>query len=273
MKKIFILIIAFSLGFSFNSNAQNEDEIKAKLITASGEEMYLKDFMLTIKPGEESISSVVLSKRTTYGWYVFINKDLEIALLDDNENVLLNPKLFDNEIASLTLRCNKTGIYHLHIKNISQKTITTGVLLTFAGKFEPKNLEAIAPKVQTSDTIVTTKSESTDTKEIPDEVFFVVEKMPKFNGKASAEFIKYLNSKIEYPQEAINKRIQGRVFVQFTINKSGYIEDAKVVRGVHPSLDQEALRIVYSSPRWEPGKQKGDPVNVIFAFPIIFKLK
>jgi periplasmic protein TonB len=97
--------------------------------------------------------------------------------------------------------------------------------------------------------------------------------MPQFNGgEASVEFSKYIYGQLKYPAEAVENRVSGRVIIQFVVNSKGYIERAEIIQGVHPSLDQEALRVINSSPRWEPGIQSGRYVNVIFTFPIKFLL-
>lgn len=101
----------------------------------------------------------------------------------------------------------------------------------------------------------------------------VAQIMPKFNGgKPSVEFLKYISGKLKYPTEAVENRVSGKVYVKFVVNSQGYIERAEVIKGVHPVLDQEALRVINSSPRWEPGFQQGHYVNVIFTFPINFVL-
>jgi protein TonB len=101
---------------------------------------------------------------------------------------------------------------------------------------------------------------------------FIVEEMPSFQGKGVNRFREYISRNLVYPQEAVKKNISGRVIVQFIINSKGEIENVVVVRGVDPMLDQEAVRVVSSSPKWEPGKQRGKPVNVLFTFPISFRL-
>lgn len=98
--------------------------------------------------------------------------------------------------------------------------------------------------------------------------------MPTFNGgEPSVEFYKYIMGQLEYPAEAVENRVSGRVIVKFVVNSKGYIERAEILQGVHPELDREALRVVNSSPRWEPGFQSGRYVNVIFTFPIRFVLQ
>ena len=109
--------------------------------------------------------------------------------------------------------------------------------------------------------------------ECEEEVFFIVEDMPKFNGKDRDEFRKFIGENLRYPQIAADNGITGIVYLQFTINKNGQVTDVEVVRGVDPALDKEAIRVITSSPRWSPGKQRGKPVNVRFTFPIHFILR
>ena len=104
-------------------------------------------------------------------------------------------------------------------------------------------------------------------------VFFVVEDMPRFNGGDADLFRNYVANNLQYPQIALENGISGKVIVQFTVDTHGDVVDAVVFRGVDPALDKEALRVVRSSPKWTPGKQRGKPVNVRFTYPIIFVLQ
>ncbi|MFP4365781.1 MAG: energy transducer TonB [Bacteroidales bacterium] len=105
------------------------------------------------------------------------------------------------------------------------------------------------------------------------EIFFIVEDMPDFQGGGQDAFRTYIAENLRYPQIAAENGIQGRVFVQFVVNEDGTVSDATVVRGVDPSLDREAVRVVMSSPKWTPGQQRGEPVRVAFTFPINFVLQ
>ncbi len=105
------------------------------------------------------------------------------------------------------------------------------------------------------------------------EVFQFVEFMPRFQGGDISNFQKYVQSKLEYPGEAIEKGLQGNVIISFVIDKKGHITNIKVIRGVHQILDEAALKAVKSSPRWTPGKQRGQPVNVMFTIPVRFSLQ
>ena len=102
-------------------------------------------------------------------------------------------------------------------------------------------------------------------------VFQVVEEMPEFTG-GMAECMKFLSKNIKYPTIAQENGVQGRVIVQFVVTKEGDITEAKVVRGVDPYLDAEALRVINSMPKWKPGKQNGEAVNVKYTIPVTFKL-
>ena len=104
-------------------------------------------------------------------------------------------------------------------------------------------------------------------------VFTIVEDMPLFNGKVAEEgFREYVGKNTNYPAVAQENGISGRVFVEFTIDRSGSLVDAKVTRGVDPLLDAEALRVIRSSPKWTPGKQRGKTVKVKYTFPVQFRL-
>lgn len=103
-------------------------------------------------------------------------------------------------------------------------------------------------------------------------IFTVVEKMPEFPG-GQAALLNYLSKAIKYPIIAQENGLSGRVSIQFTVNKDGSIVDAEVVRGVDPSLDKEALRVINAMPKWKPGEQRGKPVRVKFTVPVIFRLQ
>ena len=108
--------------------------------------------------------------------------------------------------------------------------------------------------------------------EAAQQIFTVVEEMPEFPGGMN-ELLKYLAKSIKYPVIAQENGIQGRVSCSFVVNKDGSIVDAEVIRGVDPSLDKEALRVIGTMPKWTPGKQRGKPVRVKYTVPITFRLQ
>ena len=103
-------------------------------------------------------------------------------------------------------------------------------------------------------------------------VFMVVEKMPSFPG-GDAALMRYLKKNVKFPTIAQENGIQGRVYVEFVVNKDGRIVDVKILKGVDRHLDEEALRVVRNMPSWEPGEQRGKPVRVSYRLPINFTLK
>ena len=114
---------------------------------------------------------------------------------------------------------------------------------------------------------------------VPDEVeeedipFVLVEQKPTFQGGDANRFSQLISQNVVYPELARENGVQGRVTVQFTVMKDGSVGGVKILRGVDPSLDKEALRVVASSPRWEPGRQRDRTVNVTYQFPVIFTLR
>ena len=103
-------------------------------------------------------------------------------------------------------------------------------------------------------------------------VFDIVEQQPLFPGGPAA-LLKYLSEHTKYPVVAQENGVQGRVTVQFVVEKDGSISDVHVLRGVDPSLDKEAVRVVKSMPRWTPGKQNGITVRVNYRVPVLFRLQ
>ena len=103
--------------------------------------------------------------------------------------------------------------------------------------------------------------------------FQLVEEKPSFNGGDANEFSKWVNSRLVYPEIAKENGVQGRVTLQFTVNADGSVSNVKVLRGVDSSLDKEAIRVVSSSPKWKPGKQRDRAVKVTYTFPVIFQLR
>ena len=104
-----------------------------------------------------------------------------------------------------------------------------------------------------------------------DGVYLMPDQLPEFPGGIQA-MMKFLSTNIKYPVEAQKKGISGRVIVQFVIMEDGTLDQAKVIRGVDPLLDEEALRVVKSMPKWKPGMDRGEAVKVRFTAPIMFNL-
>jgi protein TonB len=102
----------------------------------------------------------------------------------------------------------------------------------------------------------------------------VKERKPSFNGGDANEFSKWVYEHKIYPEEAKKAGIEGRVYTRFTITKEGKLTNVKLLRGVHPLLDEEAIRVIKSAPQiWKPGlNYKGEPIDVNYTFPVLFSL-
>ena len=109
-------------------------------------------------------------------------------------------------------------------------------------------------------------------KDDSDKVYDVAEEMPEFPGGPQA-LMKYLHENVCYPKDAFDAGIQGRVIVQFIVDKDGTIRDAKVMRSINPALDAEAQRVIYAMPKWNPGKQNGEAIAMKYTLPITFRLQ
>ena len=132
--------------------------------------------------------------------------------------------------------------------------------------------DEVVTEVEDSVFVLESESEPEVLKEENSKVFDVVEQMPSFPG-GHAALLQWLASNVSYPAEAAENGVQGRVIVQFVVEKDGSVSDAQVVKSVDPSLDKEARRVVLAMPRWNPGKQKGSAVRVKYTIPVTFKLQ
>ena len=103
--------------------------------------------------------------------------------------------------------------------------------------------------------------------------FQLVEEKPSFQGGDANQFSMWVNQRLVYPEIAKENGVQGRVTIQFTVEKDGSVTKVKVLRGIDPSLDKEAIRVVSMSPKWTPGKQRNRTVPVTYTFPVIFQLR
>ena len=101
------------------------------------------------------------------------------------------------------------------------------------------------------------------------QVHFLVQEMPVFPGNLNT----WIYNNIRYPETAKEKKLEGKVYVRFVIEKDGAVSNVKIIRGVSPELDNEAKTVIASMPKWEPGMQKGQAVPVKYTLPITFRLQ
>jgi len=269
MKKSTIIFTVLFFGIIANSMSQGIN-IEAEILKDSEGTTFVKNFDINLKSLEEKQHTILLSNNN-YAWFSFQNEanQLQFTLFDT-----FGKKRFEKISDSkggihFILKIDKTEKFILIIKNKSKKEINSTLHLTLVDEdYTLSDLQAIHLKSKDNNN----STKETNNKNNSDDVFFIVEDMPKFNGKDSKSFKDYIKKELKYPRIALKNGIEGKVIVQFIVDKNGYVKNAKIVREAHPSLNQEALRVIYSSPKWEPGKQRGQNVPVMFTFPITFHL-
>ena len=217
-----------------------------------------------------------------FAWLIKTEIRLNLEYLADNKvaEPTSDCKLYQYHLLHLVNKnvqtglCNNFNVSHLKRRIImmnKKRTHTTGRIKyalfvpLAAALLIASNISCISSEKQEE------ISEKQESRAAEGEVFQVVEEMPEFPG-GMGECMKWLGQNIKYPADAKEKGVQGRVIVQFVVEKDGTIVNAKVVRGVDPDLDAEALRVVNQSPKWKPGKQKGEAVRVKYTLPIMFRL-
>ena len=111
-----------------------------------------------------------------------------------------------------------------------------------------------------------------ESEEVAEEAIYIAETMPSYDG-GYAEFYKFVSKHLKYPSAARRMQIEGKVFVHFVVEKDGSLGDINIVRGIGAGCDEEVLRIIGMSPKWNPGRQQGCPVRVHMMLPITFRLQ
>ena len=143
--------------------------------------------------------------------------------------------------------------------------VILNLVLIFAFS-DPENTALIGNQATKSLEILTPQNDTSKN----DSVFFNVEVLPVFQDNGQEGFRRWIADNLRYPEAAKKDGLTGKVYVQFVVNSKGMVTDVKVVRGISPELDAEAIRVTKSSPTWEPGKHEGKNVNVQFVFPVNF---
>ena len=126
---------------------------------------------------------------------------------------------------------------------------------------EDKVVEIYAPVLQAEE------------EEVEEEIFVIVEDMPKFKGGDINKFREWVQKRVRYPELAAENGIQGIVFITFVVETNGNVSNVTISRSVDQLLDEAAKEAVMASPKWEPGMQRGRPVRVRYSIPIIFQLQ
>ena len=199
-----------------------------------------------------------------WGAFSYTTKEKKTALFDD-----VNQELIEEEIIPITQETPPPPPEAPQIPVLSDQLDIVEDDIKVEDNFMSLEDDANLG-VEIMDYVEEVKEEVVEEEAIP---FQLVEEKPSFNGGDANEFSKWVNSKLVYPEIAKENGVQGRVTLQFTVEKDGSVTNVKVLRGVDSSLDKEAVRVVQSSPKWKPGKQRDRAVKVTYTFPVIFQLR
>jgi TonB family protein len=268
-KEMLVTLKTKVIGIDPMGNDASAVNLKKKpLILIDGKES-TKAEMDKLNPSEISSVSVLKDKNAT-DKYGEKGKDgvIELTLksASDNSNTQ-SFKLQSHE----PLIVNSTGGPNDPLVLVDGKMIDDKQLHSLA----PQDIESISVLKNASATALYGEKGKNGviliTRKKTGDVFQIVEEMPQFPGGVDA-LRSFVALTLKYPEDALKKGISGKVFVNFNVDKDGSVTNAKVVRGVDPSLDKEALRIVNSLPKWKPGQQAGEPVKVSYTLPVDFNL-
>ena len=207
---------------------------------------------------------LIVSLAITFGAFEYTSKETKVSTLEDTAEVVL-----EEEIIPITQETPPPPPAAPKIPILSdQIDIVDDEIELDDDMF--MNLEDDASRGVEIMDYVDVIEEEVEEEAIP---FQLVEEKPSFQGGDANQFSKWVNQRLVYPEIAKENGVQGRVTLQFTVEKDGSVTKVKVLRGVDPSLDKEALRVVSQSPKWKPGKQRDRAVPVTYTFPVIFQLR
>ena len=209
---------------------------------------------------------LVVALGILYGAFEWSTKEADVAMLADNTQVQIEDEMIaiQNETPPPPPEAPKIPILSDQIDIIDDNIKLDDDL--FINLEDDANLGVEIMDYKEVEVV----EEVVEEEAIP---FQLVEEKPSFNGGDANEFSKWVNSKLVYPEIAKENGVQGRVTLSFTVEKDGSVTNVRVLRGVDPSLDEEAIRVVKSSPKWKPGKQRDRAVKVTYTFPVIFQLR
>ncbi len=252
-----ILLIAFSANSSPVQNNQEsllaQGNLESSPVQNNQETYTISGKVVESVTGEAMPGTSVIWKGTTTGTVTDRKGEFKLEVNDKNAVLIFS---------------------FVGYKSISAKGIGKDHLI----KMRPEIIEIPEGYVEPAESkekasnAASEKDQEINTLEASKEIFFVVEDMPKFQGKSFESAQPYLQEHAVYPPSAKEKKIQGKVYVEFQVGSKGEIKNSKVVRSVDPALDKAALNAVNAMPAWKPGIQRGKPVTVQFTVPVVFDL-
>ena len=271
--KVFALLPIVGLALALNAETVNDyvykeeqQQPQAKVVKKGKKNAQIKMGTKTIEVKEEKTVGTKADKQQSNDWeknLIFLGEqfgDAEpLIVIDGKVSTSEQLKALDKkEVDNITVMKNE-GALKVYAKQFNADT-SNGILFINTKEYVKNGEKKIVE--------VVVKAKKPEEAEKP---FDVVEQMPEFPG-GMPELMKFLQENVKYPEEAMKNGIQGRVLIQFIVEKDGSISEAKVIKKVNELLDAEALRVIGEMPKWTPGKQKGQEVRVKFVLPVTFRL-
>ena len=211
-------------------------------------------------------AGLVIALAIVYGAFNWSSKDARVNVLEDTTQVLVEEEMIaiQNELPPPPPEAPSIPVLSDQIDIVDDDIKLDDDM--FINLEDDSNLGV---------DIMDYKEAAVEEEEVEEEAipFQLVEQKPSFNGGDANEFSKWVNSRLVYPEIAKENGVQGRVTLQFKVEADGRVTNVRVLRGVDESLDKEAVRVVSSSPKWKPGRQRDRAVPVTYTFPVIFQLR
>ena len=211
-------------------------------------------------------AGLVIALAIVYGAFNWSSKDAAVSVLEDTTQVLVEEEMIaiQNELPPPPPEAPNIPVLSDQIDIVDDDI-----------KLDDDMFINLEDDANLGVDIMDYKEAAVEEEEVEEEAipFQLVEQKPSFNGGDANEFSKWVNSRLVYPEIAKENGVQGRVTLQFTVEADGRVTNVRVLRGVDESLDKEAVRVVSSSPKWKPGKQRDRAVKVTYTFPVIFQLR
>lgn len=265
-KTVNVLPVA-GLGAVESANVSAEDE----------DSVYLTADVMPEFPGGTKALMKYMSNNTGYPLLAFqhnIQGRVLVSFTVDKDGRVVNPEITKSAHPLLDAAAISVIAYMPKWKpgKVNGKRVNVKYSIPVGFRIKQEDIEANLAKLN-ADKAQTALGENKETSaDSTEQVHLIVEEMPEFPGGMEA-MLRYLSRNVKYPALAMDLGIQGKVMVSFTIDKDGSILDPQIAKSAHPLLDAEAIRVVWTMPKWNPGKQKGKPVKVKYTVPAVFRMQ
>lgn len=267
MKKVLTLLAIAAMVVACNTKKPSAETVSAEAQKAA------TALMTAIASGDDAaIKEAVAAKQAVLKKFKIEDDEELDAVFNDAFDVVLEDNGVDEEEIDALLKLRGIELPVLEkaaVEGAAAETADKAEEIV-EGAAEEITEEAAKKAAEAAEAAKETVEEAVEEEGIP---FILVEQKPGFGGAGADEFGKWVANNIVYPENAKAAGKEGRVTLKFKVDRDGIIKNVKVVKGVDPELDAEAVRVVSSAPAWTPGMQNGEPVAVNYVFPVVYKIQ